>query len=222
MITLLTDGNKKTMVCPFCGETIQWNTTEEQDVLGNKTIICSECGKNILVPKTELQPVYGSTSKLEYTQNIYSDTENNSSGSSSDLISLYLVYKEDYDSTVTYDVYTEYDPQTGTYTKATIEDVVDVNQIHPIIFCQVSDPGRSVASGWIWSQLHILGLEIISQTRVDINYMKEESYNRFIDDAVDYIECGVVQIEEFDGNIQAYISSDHSYFLKQDMLQGIK
>lgn len=71
MITKLTTGNKKEMVCPFCQQTVQWNTKDEVQRLGHRILICPECGKDIDIPKTFLKPKFQEVERVHYTNNIY-------------------------------------------------------------------------------------------------------------------------------------------------------
>lgn len=71
MITLLTNGNKKKMNCPFCNAALQWNTSDEQEICGTRVFTCPDCGKPIIVPKAELKPKFEEKLQVEYTKNIY-------------------------------------------------------------------------------------------------------------------------------------------------------
>ena len=81
MITLLTNGNKKKMNCPFCNAALQWNTSDEQEICGTRVFTCPDCGKPIIVPKTELKPKFEEELQVEYTKNIYPTSD---SGEGSD------------------------------------------------------------------------------------------------------------------------------------------
>lgn len=85
MITLLTNGNKKKMNCPFCNAALQWNTSDEQEICGTRVFVCPDCGKMIIVPKTELKPKFGEELQVKYTKNIYPTSGSGESSSDGDI-----------------------------------------------------------------------------------------------------------------------------------------